>query len=172
MHSADIDARAGRNTIDPLELRRCLGRFATGVTIVTCDGDHGPHGVTVNSFTSVSLDPPLVLVSLARTSRSCRLLHEAPFAVNILHASQEPLARHFAGRPDAGARVEWEAGDLVPLLGDALASIECSPWRVYDGGDHVLFLGRVERFVVRDGDPLLFCGGRFLAAELAGAATR
>src|SRR3954465_7893460 len=87
--------------IHPRELRQCLGHFTTGVTVITCAGaDGAPHGATVNAFTAVSLEPPLVLVSLDRRSRLCALLEAAPFTVNVLEASQKDLALHFAGRPN------------------------------------------------------------------------
>lgn len=149
--------------MDTRELRNCLGRFATGVTIITSRREDGePHGITVNAFTSVSLDPPLVLVSLDRKTRACRYLEGAPFVVNILRADQDDLAWHFAGRPKEGLELEWVAGEdgRPPRLADSLAWIECSPWRSYDGGDHVLYLGRVEKFRYTEGKPLIFYGGQ------------
>lgn len=145
------------------ELRNCLGRFATGVTVVTCRAEDGYHGLTVNAFTSVSLEPPLVLVSIDRRNRAERLLKGAPFAVNVLAADQEKEALHFAGRPQDDLRIEWKQGRLAPRLARSLAYIECSPWREYDGGDHTLFLGHVEEFAYRDGAPLVFFAGEFRA---------
>lgn len=146
-------------------LRATSSAFATGVAVVTCRGDASEeaHGLTVNSFTTVSLEPPLVLVSIDRRARACRLLGERPFAVNVLDAGQERLAAHFAGRPAPGLSVRWEAGTLVPLLADALAFFECEPWHAHDGGDHVLFLGRVVRSGHREGDALGFFRSRFLS---------
>lgn len=146
--------------MDPRELRTAFGRFATGVTVVTCRGDDGPHGLTVNSFTSVSLDPPLVLVSIDRRANAARYLSGRPFAVNVLTAGQEALAWQFAGRPQDDLTVAWVEGSLTPRLAESLAYFECSPWREYDGGDHVLFLGRVEEFAYTDGAPLLFFASR------------
>lgn len=147
--------------IDPRELRRCLGHFATGVTVITCHGEDGaPHGATVNAFTAVSLDPPLVLVSLDRRSKLCGLLASRPFTVNVLEAAQKDLALHFAGRPNQD--VVWEpAADGAPGLAGALAHISCTPWQHHDGGDHVLHLGEVQQFRIHDGDPLLFHTGKF-----------
>lgn len=152
--------------IDPRELRRALGHFATGVTVVTCHGGDGaPHGATVNAFTAVSLEPPLVLVSLDRRSRLCSLLEARPFTVNVLEAGQKDLARHFAGTP--GQDVDWEvdrdddSGGGAPRLAGALAHIACTPWRHYDGGDHVLYLGEVQEFRLHEGSPLLFHTGKF-----------
>jgi flavin reductase (DIM6/NTAB) family NADH-FMN oxidoreductase RutF len=148
--------------IEPRELRRCLGHFTTGVTVVSCAGpDGGPHGATVNAFTAVSLDPPLVLVSLDRRSRLCGLLDARPFTVNVLAAGQKDLALHFAGRPNQ--EVVWEADSPVgsPQLAGVLAHIVCTPWQHHDGGDHVLYLGEVQQFRIHGGAPLLFHTGKF-----------
>ncbi|WP_031464443.1 flavin reductase family protein [Sciscionella sediminilitoris] len=149
-------------TVDTRELRRCLGHFATGVTVVTCDAGGAPHGATVNAFSAVSLNPPLVLVSLDRRSKVCAHLDGAPFTVNVLAEPQDELALHFAGKPMAG-EIGWRYPDprLAPELAGALATISCTPWRAYDGGDHVLYLGRVEHFAITEQDPLVFYLGGF-----------
>lgn len=148
--------------IDPRELRRCLGHFTTGVTVVTCADDDGtPHGATVNAFTAVSLQPPLVLVSLDRRSRLCALLERRPFTVNVLESAQKDLALHFAGRPNQDVQWAHDPDHVVPKLAGVLAHIACTPWRRYDGGDHVLYLGEVERFHIHAGQPLLFHTGEF-----------
>jgi flavin reductase (DIM6/NTAB) family NADH-FMN oxidoreductase RutF len=139
-------------------LRDCLGHFATGVTVVTCLADGEPHGATVNSFTAVSLAPPLVLVALGRHTRACRYLDGAPFTVNVLRRGQDDLAHHFAGRPGEST-VEWVPG--TERLAGALAYLTCAPGRAYDGGDHMLFLGEVTRFEHHGGDPLVFYRGAF-----------
>ncbi|GEL17520.1 flavin reductase family protein [Pseudonocardia asaccharolytica] len=149
--------------IDPRELRRCLGHFATGVTVVTCRGaDGGPHGATVNSFTAVSLDPPLVLVSLDRRSKVCAMLEAEPFTVNVLESTQHDIALHFAGRPCLD-EVPWDAdsGCGAPRLAGCLAHVSCTPWQHYDGGDHILYLGEVQEFRIHPGRPLLFHTGKF-----------
>ncbi|ALE75377.1 Nitrilotriacetate monooxygenase component B [Pseudonocardia sp. Ae168_Ps1] len=148
--------------IDPRELRRCLGHFTTGVTVITCQGaDGAPHGATVNAFTAVSLEPPLVLVSLDRRSRLCSLVEARPFTVNVLESRQKDLALHFAGRPNQD--VEWlpDSACGAPRLGGALAHVSCTPWQSYDGGDHVLYLGEVQEFLMNGGEPLLFHTGKF-----------
>ncbi|WFB06102.1 flavin reductase family protein [Streptomyces sp. LX-29] len=153
-------------SIDPRRLRTCLGHFATGVTVVTCDAGGVPHGATVNAFTAVSLDPALVLVSLHRDSKAARHLGGRPFTVNVLHEAQHDLALHFAGRAPAPVTPHWEpsAPGLAPRLAGSLATLACSPWAEYDGGDHVLFLGRVEEFAHRaDAGPLVFHQGGFRA---------
>ena len=156
--------------LDPLdarELRRCLGRFATGVTVVSYLADGELRGATVNAFTAVSLDPPLVLVSVARTARSCGWLERGPFAVNILRADQHDVALRFAGRPLPGARIRWRHhSEHAPCLDGAIAVLHCRPWRSYDGGDHVLHLGEVLAAEQTEGEPLLFTGGQFSTAGL------
>lgn len=139
--------------------RGSLGRFATGVAIVAFDGPSGRHGITVNSFTSVSLEPPLVLVSIARKARAHDELADRPFSVNILGAEQKALALHFAGRP--GIEPEWVEGPTAPRLARPLAYFVCTPWAAYDGGDHTLYVGEVVDFNHRPGDALAFQGGRF-----------
>lgn len=142
--------------------RGSLGRFVTGVAVVTFDGARGRHGITVNSFTSVSMEPPLVLVSIARRARSHDELAGRAFTVNILGAEQQALATHFAGHPGA-AEPEWIEGEHAPRLRGSLSYFECTPWAAYDGGDHTLYLGEVQDFDYRSGDALGFVGGRFTA---------
>lgn len=143
--------------------RGSLGRFATGVAVVTFDtaGEHPlRHGITVNSFTSVSMDPPLVLVSIARSASSHDLLLERPFTVNVLGAEQEELADHFAGK-SSDFEPSWVEGEVAPRLSGVLSYFQCTPWAQYDGGDHTLFLGEVKEFDYRSGDALGFVNGRF-----------
>lgn len=147
--------------VAPRSLRSCLGRFATGVVVVTFDGDDGPRGITVNSFTSVSMDPPLVLVSVARRARSHDALEGRPFCVNVLGAEQESIALQFAGAGEGDA--VWVDDAPVPRLAGVLAHLECRPWRHYDGGDHTLFLGEVADFDYRDGAALGFHTSGFTA---------
>ncbi|MBD0862305.1 flavin reductase family protein [Gordonia sp. zg691] len=145
---------------DPRRLRNTLGNFATGVTVLTYASGGRYHGVTVNSFTSVSLDPPLVLVSLMRTSRALTYLLERPFTINVLGADQLTTALQFAGKPDAGAPIEWIVDDGVPRINGSLAYFQCTPWAGYDGGDHVLVIGRVRAYGQQDDTrPLLFYRG-------------
>lgn len=139
--------------------RGSLGRFATGVAVVTFDSPRGRHGLTVNSFTSVSMEPPLVQISLQRTVRSHDLIRGVPFTVNVLGAEQEPLAWQFAGRPAVDP--VWIDGEFAPRLAGTLSYFECTPWAEYDAGDHTLFLGEVRNFDYRQGDALGFINGRF-----------
>lgn len=148
-------------TLDHIELRKGFGRFATGVTVVTCVNDEGePHGATVNAFTAVSLEPALCQVTLTRRSKACGYLRGAPFAVNVLAADQLDLAWHFAGRP-RGTAPEWAPGATAPVLVGNAATISCLPWRTYDGGDHLIVLGEVVELESKETEPLLFYAGQF-----------
>lgn len=145
---------------DPQAFRAVCGTFATGVTVVTTDGPDGPHGGTVNSFTSLSADPPQVIVCLARNSRTWRAVEASGrFAVNILSAGQQDLARLFASREaDKMARVGWSpAANGAPLLDGAVASIECTLTAALEQATHMLLIGSVTAAVHHaDRDPLIF----------------
>jgi len=151
---------------DPRAFRHALGQFATGVSIITAMGpDENPIGMTMSSFNSLSLDPPLILFSVDRKSYSLQPMLDAKgYAVNILSRAQEHLSNKFArALSDKFADVEHDLGFAqAPLLRDALAHFECEAYANYDGGDHVIFVGRVVRFNARtDLDPLLFFRGKY-----------
>lgn len=141
--------------------RACLGNFATGVTIVTCEVDHQLHGATVSSFTSVSVDPPLVLVCLNKKAKAAEYLRDRPFTVNILTVSQRDHALHFAGREQPHLELQFQETPNGPRLENCLAYVTCEPWRVYDAGDHMLVLGEVIDIEMDDEEPLLFYRGGF-----------
>lgn len=152
--------------LDRDALRRALGAFATGVTIVTArDAATGePAGFTANSFTSVSLDPPLLLVCLAHSARSYRVFREAAgFAVNVLSAEQEETARLFATRgADKFGATRWHPGILgAPLIEGCLARFDCAMHERLTAGDHDILMGRVLDFTHQPGKALLFHGGAF-----------
>jgi len=147
-----------------MEFRRALGHFATGVTVVTYVPDEVDEfrGTTVNSFTSVSLQPPLVLVSLGRQSRAATALRpRSQYAVNVLHKGQRELAMHFAGRPDPATRVDWEVRAGVPHLAGCAAYFRCVARDVHEAGDHLLVVGLVEEYQAHGHQPLLFYRGAF-----------
>ncbi len=149
---------------DQFELRQTLGRFATGVTVVTCLGDKGPCGITANSFSSVSLDPPLILWNIAKVSNSLRAYLAAEhFAINVLGADQRELSHHFAQSDHTVFKgIEYSVSEHgVPMLPDTIASFECRTREIHDCGDHFIIIGEVERFDSNDGDPLLFFGGDY-----------
>lgn len=152
---------------DPAVFRRVLGTFATGVVVLaTCDGEGTPHGMAVNSFTSVSLDPPLVAFCAARSSTTWpHLRRVGAFTVSVLADGHEHLARTFAAREvDRFAHLHWASTpDGQPALADALAVLECRTEVVHDAGDHELVVARVLAVALADPDarPLLFFRGRY-----------
>ena len=153
---------------DPRTLRDALGCFATGVTIVTARGPDGvPFGLTANSFTSVSLDPPLLLVCVANTSNSALGLRSAGhFAVNVLQAEQRDASGRFAGKgPDRFAATPWFEGETgVPLLEHSLCSFECRQNAIYEAGDHFILIGEVVRAQFEpQREPLLYFRGQYRA---------
>jgi flavin reductase len=155
---------AGFSAVDSMEFRRALGHFATGVTVVTYAAEDADEfrGTTVNSFTSVSLEPPLVLVSLGRPTRAAAALRPgSAYAVNVLHHGQRDLAMWFADRPEPGTRVEWEVRAGVPHLAECGAYFRCVAQDVHGAGDHVLVVGLVEEFQAYGHEPLLFYRGAF-----------
>ena len=149
---------------DPaIAFRKTLGMFATGVTVLTTRAGESIHGMTANAFMSVSLRPPLVLVSIDRRARMSNLLHEGTrFGVNVLEAGQAELSDHFAGRAGEGTpEPAFEIVHETPLVEGALAHLVARVVRSYWGGDHSLFLGQVEYARYGQGRPLLFHGGRY-----------
>jgi 3-hydroxy-9,10-secoandrosta-1,3,5(10)-triene-9,17-dione monooxygenase reductase component len=151
--------------VDVKEFRKALGAFTTGVTIVTTrTGDGKDHGLTANSFNSVSLDPPMVLWSLGRTSSNLSVFLQADrFAVHVLAVEQEALSNQFARSGTdkfSNCRVERGAGD-VPLLDGCVARFECRVAHRYEGGDHVIFVGEVVSFDSFERAPLVFHSGRY-----------
>jgi len=156
--------------IDPDTFRATLGRFATGITILTARDDRGvDHGMTVSAFCSVSLDPPLVLACIAKDASMYDVLHDVErIGVNVLSRSQEHLSRRFADthetdRFDGIGYTRGESG--VVLLDDALAHIECRIEARHDAGDHTVFIARVEQAMPRDGRPLLYYRGGYALLE-------
>ena len=150
--------------VDPVAMRQTMGRFATGVAVVTTEDVDGPHGMTVNSLTSVSLDPPLLLVCFNHGARTAgAVVASGRFVVNILSRRQQAIALRFAARGEdhfAGLDLEY-AAHRVPVVPRALAHLECDLERVVDAGDHTIVLGAVIDACTRDGEPLGFFGGRF-----------
>ncbi|MBO21617.1 MAG: nitrilotriacetate monooxygenase [Rhodospirillaceae bacterium] len=149
---------------DSREFRNALGNFATGVTIVTAKGETGEMvGVTASSFNSVSLEPPLILWSLDRTSASLQTIEAAShFCVHILSDAQADECMAFA-KSGGDKFSELDCGEGLggaPLLDGCLARFECRNMVHHDGGDHVIIVGEVERFQACDGDPLLFFRGK------------
>ncbi len=159
-----------RRTFDVKDFRKALGGFPTGVTVVsTVDGDDAPRGFTANSFTSVSLDPPLILVCIAKTASSCPIFSEAAyFAVNVLAGDQTDVSSLFASkRPDRFSTAAWHRGQSgVPLLDGTAAWFECRRERLVEAGDHVILVGEVLRFGHTPSTPLAYCRGAHVALSL------
>lgn len=155
-----------RTGSDPRTLRDALGCFATGVTIVTClDKDGNPVGLTANSFTSVSLDPPLLLVCVAKQAATADPLTTAEhFAVNVLQTGQQPASITFSTRvEDRFGQTPWSLGEHgVPVLKDSLSLFECARHSVHDGGDHHILVGEVKKATFDPTlDPLLYFRARY-----------
>jgi len=159
----ELELGAGLEGDPALAFRRTLGMFATGVTVLTTRVAEQVHGMTANAFMSVSLSPPLVLVSIDRRARMGALMHEGTrFGVSVLEARQTGLSDRFAGRIAEGvAEPSFEIVHETPLVEGALAHLVARVVRSYWGGDHSLFLGQVEFARYGEGRPLLFHGGRY-----------
>ncbi len=157
---------------DPRTLRDAMGCFATGITIVTAlDATGAPVGLTANSFTSVSLDPPLLLVCIANSAGTAPTLREAEhFGVNVLQIGQQPTSNRFAARgEDRFANQPWAPGQTgVPLLGSSLVSFECERESLHEAGDHFILVGRVVRAQFEPHrDPLLYFRGKYRRLHFA-----
>lgn len=156
-------------TLNPSDFRKAMGCFATGVTIITLDLDGEVHGMTANAFTSVSIDPLLVLVCVDHSTRTHAHMHaKKRFGINVLCEDQRAISEYYA-RParthehaeaEAGARFE-RTSHGTPMLEGALAYLECRLHSSEEAGDHTIFIAEVEDVVVREGDPLLFFRGKY-----------
>jgi flavin reductase (DIM6/NTAB) family NADH-FMN oxidoreductase RutF len=156
-------------SLSPAEFRKAMGCFATGVTIITLDLEGEVHGMTANAFSSVSLDPPLLLVCVDHSARTHAHLHaKKRFGVNILAENQRvisdyyarPVRTHEHAEADAGASFERTAQG-TPILCGALAYLECRLQTAQDAGDHTIFIAEVEQVIIRQGEPLLFFRGKY-----------
>jgi flavin reductase (DIM6/NTAB) family NADH-FMN oxidoreductase RutF len=157
-----LETGAGADSDAAVEFRRTLGMFATGVTVITTLADEQIHGMTANAFMSVSLQPPLIVISVDRRARMNGLLREGVlFGVSVLEERQSALSDRFAGRMGDGPEPDFELVHDTPLVEGALAHLVASVVRSYWGGDHSLFLGRVEYVRYGEGTPLLFHGGGY-----------
>lgn len=148
---------------EALALRKAFSTFTTGVTVVTAETPDGPIGMTANSFSSLSLDPPLVLWSVAKSSsRHEGFVDAEHFCINILAADQSAICKHFAKSGRDFDALNWTAGiEGALLIADALSTFECERYVLHDAGDHTLIVGRVAHFHHRQGEALCFSQGRF-----------
>lgn len=147
------------------EFRAALGRFASGVTVITSkDAGGGLHGITVSAFCSVSLDPPLVLICIDKNTGTHHALQETDaFVVNVLSDDQQHLSDRFASYlPHKFDQVAHTLGiNDLPVITDALANLECVIVQRFDGGDHTIYVGQIERATVGDGEPLIYFHGNY-----------
>ena len=143
--------------------KEALSQFATGVTIVTCGSEQAPVGITVNSFTSVSLNPPLVLRSAAKDSkRHDYFANSNHFAIHVLKKQQIDLCSAFVKPTQGFEEIDWQYNSHgVPIINDCLALFECSFYSKQEGGDHTIFLGRVDSFSIDKDEPLIFLQGKY-----------
>lgn len=161
--------RTEHTEIDPRELRNALGRFASGITVVTTVHEGVTYGMTANSFVSVSLDPPLVLVAADNRSKWHEKVSESGrYGVSVLSEEQGSISDHFAGRRESQKGVEipfvWQ--DDVPLIEGALAHFVCRVVDSHPAGDHTLHIGQVEHLSYQNGSPLLFYTGSYEHVEI------
>ncbi len=155
--------------VGPRLYRRACAQFATGITVVTViDANGHPHGMTVNSFSSVSLDPPLILVSIdLRNSILGHFLSASAFAINVLAEGQEAISRRFSSVSERRFEgVEWHSSPAgMPLLDGVLAHLECSVAQTFEAGDHTLLIGEVRHASYREGRPLLYFDSAYQALK-------
>jgi flavin reductase (DIM6/NTAB) family NADH-FMN oxidoreductase RutF len=158
---ATLTPKAAAVELAARSLRQVMGRFATGVTVITTYHRDTIHGMTANAFLSVSLRPPLVLVSLGRCRMGEMLPHTRRYGVSVLAHDQRHFAEHFSAQRVSPVEPEFDWRDGLPLLKGALAHVVCKVSDVHTAGDHELWIGEVEHVEQHDGDPLLFYTGRF-----------
>jgi flavin reductase (DIM6/NTAB) family NADH-FMN oxidoreductase RutF len=152
--------------VDPREFRNCLGRFATGVTVITTEVDGQVHGMTANGFMSVSLEPPLVLISVGNKARLNSLLPQSrSYGVSILSETHENFSRHFAGRPVDGLAIPFVKKRGTPVLEGAAACLVARVVDIHPAGDHTLYIGQVEYLEMNETRPLLFFAGKYRALD-------
>lgn len=150
------------STHDPMAFRQTLGMFATGVLIVTTRWGERIHGMTANSFTSVSLSPPLVLICIDhRASMRQALQDSGHYGLSVLHKGQQHLSRHFSSRKGGEMEVPFDELGDVPVIGGALAQFSCRIVQSTNAGDHLIFIGEVTHHCRDAGEPLLYFGGGY-----------
>ncbi|MFJ5713244.1 flavin reductase family protein [Neobacillus sp. NPDC093127] len=148
--------------MDDRTFRNAMGKFATGVTVITTELDGEVHGMTANAFMSVSLNPRLVLISIGERAKMLNKIKESgTFAVNILSEEQREVSMLFAGQIQEKREIEFDRLAELPVIKDSLANICCKVYRQHVEGDHTLFIGEVTDIVLRDGAPLAFYEGKY-----------
>ncbi|MEH7307303.1 flavin reductase family protein [Neobacillus drentensis] len=148
--------------MDDRQFRSAMGKFATGVTVITTEVDGEVHGMTANAFMSVSLEPKLVVISIGEKARILNKIKESKiFSVNILAADQKELSMIFAGQLKEHREVEFDCLDGKPVLSGVVAQIACEVSAEHLEGDHTLFIGKVTDIHLEDSEPLVFYSGRY-----------
>lgn len=154
--------------LDATRYRKAISFFSTGIAIITSeDGEDGIHGMTVSSFTSISLDPPTVMISLKAGKMHRLISRHGRYGVSILRQDQQPYSAHFSGRPDAALAPEFVVRERVPTIRDSLAWFECDVSQSIEVGDHTLFIAKVRAYDHHDGAPLIFFASRYLRQAVA-----
>lgn len=139
-----------------------MGKFATGVTVITTEIDGAAHGMTANAFMSVSLNPKLVLISIGEKAKMLNKIHESGrFAVNILSADQKEISMLFAGQIKEQREIQFARLDGLPIIENALANVVCNVYSKQAVGDHTIFIGEVTDIVLNEGEPLTFFEGKY-----------
>jgi flavin reductase (DIM6/NTAB) family NADH-FMN oxidoreductase RutF len=165
-----MDVNKRSHPVDPQLFRRVMGRFATGITVITAAADGETHGMTANAFMSGSLEPPLCVVSIAKRAHMHAFMSKSDrFAVNILAEGQEPVADHFAGKTKSKVGVAFAKVDGIPVLAEASARILADTVASHDCGDHTLFIGHIRAMSTDERPPLVYHAARFGAFEPHGA---
>lgn len=162
--SDELNYTPSESVADTAALRGTFGCFASGVTVVTCEGEDVPHGMTANSFISVSLDPARALISVKKSAKMHKLLAANKyFGLSVLSAEQANISSHFAGQRQPDFEPEFDVVCGVPLISNALAWMVCRQSQDMDIGDHTLFVGDLIDCGHMDADPLIFFGGKYAA---------
>ena len=155
--------------IDPAHFRRVMGRFTSGVTVITAEVDGDIRGMTANAFMSGSLNPPLCVVSIAKRARThAHLLAAGKFAVNILANGQDNYANHYAGRPVPGLEVAFDHVGGIPTLKDASAFMTADTIATHECGDHTIFIGHIHYMSADNRPPLVYHAGHYAAIAYVG----
>lgn len=148
--------------MDDRKFRVALGKFATGITVITTEFDGDVHGMTANAFMSVSLDPKLVVISIGERAQMLeKIKHSKKFAVNILSADQQELSKIFAGQTKEKRDISFDRLGDTPVLKGAIAQLICEVVNEHIEGDHTLFIGKVVKLQLEEKDPLLFFNGQY-----------
>ncbi|MEX2461566.1 MAG: flavin reductase family protein [Paenibacillaceae bacterium] len=156
--------------MDDQAFRMAMGKFATGVTVITTCVNGEAHGMTANAFMSVSLNPKLVLISIGEKAKMLDKIKESgKFAVSVLSEEQKEMSMHFAGQIKEQREIDFEWINDMPVLRSSLVAIVCDVYEAHIAGDHTLFIGEVNHLTLSDGEPLLFSAGKYRNIEKVGS---